>query len=140
MSKKKAKTQQLTPKQALFCKEYLVDLNATQAAIRAGYAVSNADSTSSRLVSKSHVSNEIARLQQKRTEKVELTAEETLKHLHRSLKYNGALKQTENGDEVMDAPAYNKAIDLAMRHNAMLTDRKLVEGVVKLTGFDVEGE
>ena len=29
----------LTPKQARFCEEYLVDLNATQAAIRAGYSV-----------------------------------------------------------------------------------------------------
>lgn len=28
----------LTPKQQLFCDEYLIDLNATQAAIRAGYS------------------------------------------------------------------------------------------------------
>ena len=33
----------LTPKQARFVAEYLVDLNATQAAIRAGYSKKNAD-------------------------------------------------------------------------------------------------
>ena len=32
----------LTPKQQTFVDEYLVDLNATQAAIRAGYSVKNA--------------------------------------------------------------------------------------------------
>ena len=33
----------LTEKQKRFCDEYLIDLNATQAAIRAGYSVKNAD-------------------------------------------------------------------------------------------------
>ena len=37
----------LTPKQARFCEEYLVDLNATQAAIRAGYSVESAGSIGS---------------------------------------------------------------------------------------------
>ena len=34
--------EKLTPKQARFVEEYLVDLNATQAAIRAGYSESTA--------------------------------------------------------------------------------------------------
>jgi len=33
----------LTPKQEMFCKEYLIDLNATQAAIRAGYSEKTAN-------------------------------------------------------------------------------------------------
>jgi len=33
----------LTPKQQRFVQEYLVDLNATQAAVRAGYSRRNAD-------------------------------------------------------------------------------------------------
>lgn len=39
-----SRTQKLTPKQARFVAEYLVDLNATQAAIRAGYSRKTADS------------------------------------------------------------------------------------------------
>ncbi|WP_034801232.1 terminase small subunit [Exiguobacterium oxidotolerans] len=35
----------MTPKQQLFCDEYLVDLNATQAAIRAGYSEKTAKQT-----------------------------------------------------------------------------------------------
>ncbi|ENG5503925.1 terminase small subunit, partial [Yersinia enterocolitica] len=42
---------QLTPKQELFCREYLKDLNATQAAIRAGYSEKTAQVQSSRLLS-----------------------------------------------------------------------------------------
>lgn len=33
----------LTDKQEMFCREYLIDLNATQAAIRAGYSVKTAN-------------------------------------------------------------------------------------------------
>lgn len=45
----------LTPKQERFVAEYLVDLNATQAAIRAGYAKGSADVTGSRLLGKASV-------------------------------------------------------------------------------------
>lgn len=35
----------LTDKQDMFCREYLIDLNATQAAIRAGYSAKTANRT-----------------------------------------------------------------------------------------------
>lgn len=37
----------LTDKQEMFCREYLIDLNATQAAIRAGYSAKTANRTAS---------------------------------------------------------------------------------------------
>ena len=40
----------LTPKQAAFVREYMIDLNATQAAIRAGYAAKTATQNASRLL------------------------------------------------------------------------------------------
>lgn len=45
----------LTPKQRQFVREYVVDFNATQAAIRAGYGVDNASHLGPKLVRKSHV-------------------------------------------------------------------------------------
>jgi len=45
----------LTPKQTRFAEEYLLDMNATQAAIRAGYSVNGADVTASRLLGKASV-------------------------------------------------------------------------------------
>jgi len=40
----------LTDKQIRFCEEYLIDLNATQAAIRAGYSVKTANEQAGRLI------------------------------------------------------------------------------------------
>ena len=45
----------LNPKQTLFCQEYLVDLNATQAAIRAGYSVKTAKETGYENLTKPHI-------------------------------------------------------------------------------------
>ena len=42
----------LTDKQEMFCREYLIDLNATQAAIRAGYSEKTANRTASENLSK----------------------------------------------------------------------------------------
>jgi phage terminase small subunit len=51
----------LNAKQERFVQEYLIDLNATQAAIRAGYTKKNADQVSSRLIGKSQVAEAIAK-------------------------------------------------------------------------------
>lgn len=71
----------LTPKQARFTDEYLVDLNATQAAIRAGYAVSRAHVTGSELVSNSRVSCAIAARRAELSEMTQLTQEWVLNGL-----------------------------------------------------------
>ncbi|HSP41826.1 MAG TPA: terminase small subunit, partial [Luteolibacter sp.] len=52
----------LSAKQAAFCREYLVDLNGTQAAIRAGYSEKTARSQAGRLLTKVDIEEEIARL------------------------------------------------------------------------------
>lgn len=49
----------LTVKQQKFCREYVVDFNGTQAAIRAGYAKASARTTASELLTKDHVSKQI---------------------------------------------------------------------------------
>jgi phage terminase small subunit len=68
----------LTPKQKAFCREYLVDLNATRAAIRAGYSAKTAEQQGFQLLKKASVSARIGVLQGKRAEKVEITAERVL--------------------------------------------------------------
>ncbi len=45
----------LTPKQARFVEEYLIDLNATQGAIRAGYSAKTAEVQGSRLLGNCHL-------------------------------------------------------------------------------------
>lgn len=50
-----ARGNELNPKQARFVEEYLLDLNAKQAAIRSGYAVGSAEVTGSKLLSNAKV-------------------------------------------------------------------------------------
>ena len=71
----------LNPKQQRFCEEYIIDLNATQAAIRAGYSKKTADSQASRLLTNVKVKEYICVLQQKIQNKTGITAERVLNEL-----------------------------------------------------------
>ncbi|MFB4358588.1 terminase small subunit [Pantoea sp. BS_4] len=71
----------LTDKQEMFCREYLVDLNATQAAIRAGYSAKTANRTGSENLSKHDIAQRINDLKSARIERVELNADYVLKRL-----------------------------------------------------------
>lgn len=71
----------MTPKQARFVEEYLVDLNGTQAAIRAGYSARSAKHIADELMDKPHIVNAIEALQAKRARKTEITAERVLREL-----------------------------------------------------------
>ncbi|MGE0451726.1 MAG: terminase small subunit [Vicinamibacterales bacterium] len=73
----------LTNKQRRFIAEYLVDYNATQAAIRAGYAAKNADVTAARLLVKASIAAEIAAGQQQLLEQAEVSAARILQELSR---------------------------------------------------------
>lgn len=68
----------LTDKQARFVAEYLVDLNATQAAIRAGYSQRTAQEQSSRLLSKAIVASAVADGQRRLVEKLGASAERVM--------------------------------------------------------------
>ena len=61
----------LTPKQQRFVEEYLIDLNATQAAIRAGYSEKTADSIGLQLLRKTQVAEAIAGAQEVRSRTIE---------------------------------------------------------------------
>ena len=50
----------MTPKQQRFVEEYLIDLNATQAATRAGYSAKTARQIGDELLSKSDISAAVA--------------------------------------------------------------------------------
>lgn len=73
----------LTAKQERFVLEYLVDSNATQAAIRAGYKAKNADVVSSQLLGKSWVADAINKAKSKLSKKLLLKAEDVLLELAR---------------------------------------------------------
>ncbi len=71
----------LTDKQQRFCDEYLIDLNATQAAIRAGYSAKNADKIGPELLGKTRVAEYIAERKQDRIARTEITQDRVLREL-----------------------------------------------------------
>ncbi|MFP1728015.1 terminase small subunit [Lonsdalea quercina] len=71
----------LTDKQDMFCREYLIDLNATQAAIRAGYSEKTANRTASENLSKPDVQSRIAELKADRNAEVSINAAYVLRRL-----------------------------------------------------------
>lgn len=71
----------LTPKQLQFCQEYLVDLNATQAAIRSGYSKRSAGAQAGQLLEKQEIRDEVQRLMALRAERTELSADWVVKEL-----------------------------------------------------------
>jgi phage terminase small subunit len=73
----------VTPKQEAFVREYLTDLNATQAAIRAGYSDRTAEQAGFRLLRNVQVARAISAAQQKRAARLEITADRVLQELAR---------------------------------------------------------
>lgn len=71
----------LTPKQQRFVEEYLIDLNATQAAIRAGYSEKSAQEIGAENLSKPMVAKAIQESLQERKERVQIDADYVLKRL-----------------------------------------------------------
>jgi phage terminase small subunit len=71
----------LNPKQARFVQEYLIDLNATQAAIRAGYSIKTSDVQGPRLLGNVGVAAAIADGQKKLSDKTGITQQRILDEL-----------------------------------------------------------
>lgn len=122
-------TPKLTPKQLMFCKEYLIDLNATQACIRAGYSEKTANRIGAENLSKPVIKSEIDRLKAIREKKVELTAEKVLKDIER---VRGKAEDTNQFNVSL------KASELQGKHLAMFTEKHQVDGEIRMPVVQIE--
>ena len=71
----------LTPKQEMFCLEYVVDMNGTQAAIRAGYSKRTANEQAAQLLAKPSIKQRVQELLAERARRVKLSADWVLARL-----------------------------------------------------------
>jgi phage terminase small subunit len=71
----------LTPKQQRFVEEYLIDLNSTQAAIRAGYSARTADVQASEILSIPKVAAAVEAAIGERSKRTEITGDSVLREL-----------------------------------------------------------
>lgn len=135
----------LTDKQQRFVEEYLIDLNATQAAIRAGYSESTARSIASENLSKPDIIEAISEAQAKRSQRTEITADRVLKELGRIgfsdirnvLTPLGHLRNPNEWDD--DTAAAIAAIEVVTNSGEAGRDdegRKLVERTHKIKTWD----
>lgn len=80
----------LTKKQKIFCEEYLIDLNATQAAIRAGYSVASAGSIGSENLEKPEIRARIDEALAERSKRTGINADRVLREIARIAFVNAA--------------------------------------------------
>lgn len=83
MKKVAKKSAALNPKQAQFVAEYLIDLNATQAATRAGYSAKTANEQGARLLAHVSVRSAIDAAMLKRGERLQASADDVLREIAR---------------------------------------------------------
>lgn len=114
-----SKQTRLTPKQDLFAKEYLVDLNATQAAIRAGYSQKTACVQGARLLVQPVIQASIEKAMNLRGKKIDRIALDVLHDIQEVTK-----KAMEEGDYKTSF----KGLELEGKHFGMFKDKLEVTG------------
>jgi len=128
----------MTPKQQRFVTEYLIDLNATQAAIRAGYSENTAYAIGYENLSKPEIAEAIAAAQAARADRTEITVDYVITNLaeivercmQRAPVMVGQGKERcqatdEEGRDVWEfnANGANKSLELLGKHLGMFRDK-----------------
>ena len=114
---------QLTPKQEMFIKEYLVDLNATQAAIRAGYSKKTARFIGEENLTKPNIQKSISEAMQVRSDEVKITSNDVLKYL---------LEIYHEAREKEDLKSATRSLELVGKHLGMFKDKMELTGTIGL--------
>jgi phage terminase small subunit len=117
----------LTPKQARFVQEYLIDLNAAQAAIRAGYSAKTARVIGHEILTKPDIAAAIEKAMAERAERTRLTADWVVEELRKLAGANmlDYMKSTPQGDPYLDFSALTRDQGAAL-HEVTVED--YVEG------------
>lgn len=133
----------MTPKQQRFIEEYLVDLNATQAAIRAGYSAKTAYSIGEENLKKPEIRDALKKARKQTTERTQITEDWVLNNLkavaERCLqaspvldkKGNPVMVETPTGETVpafvFNSMGANRSLELLGKHIGMFGDKVKIE-------------
>ena len=121
----------LTPKQARFVEEYLIDLNATAAAKRAGYSERTAYAQGQRLLKNVEIAAAIQKAQEARSERTRIDQDWVIDRLVGVYEASMEARPVcdKNGEEkgfTFNPTAANRALELIGKHKGMFIDRKLI--------------
>lgn len=149
----------LTPKQKRFCNEYLIDLNATQAAIRAGYSKKTSYAIGQENLKKVEIQNYMQKIMNEKEDDLIASQDEVLQYLTRVMRReekesvvitkkvettNWILNELtgkkdkqvvkEEVAEIVEIPTKvsdaNKAAELLGKRYVLFTDKMDIEGAV----------
>ena len=123
----------LTPKQEAFVREFPTDLNATQAAVRAGYSEKTAHSAGPRLLANVGVAAALEKVKEVRAEQAGVT---------QGMVLDGLLTEAQGKGEDTTSSARTKAWELLGKHLGMLVERRdsVVRNIDEGTDEDVVRE
>lgn len=124
----------MTPRQERFVQEYLIDLNATRAAIRAGYSPGRADNTGSLLLKNPEVAEAVQAAKQERAEEAKIDQRYVVDNLveivercmqRAPVMARGTQVTDSEGAHVwsFDARGASSALNMLAKHLGMLTDK-----------------
>lgn len=152
----------LTAKQRRFCDEYLIDLNATQAAIRAGYSPDTANVIGSENLAKPYIQQRIQKQMDERAARTNITQDKVIEELAKIafsdicnyLKVENnqvkifdtdsiqkevlaAIAEIRQGNYGLTIKLYDKlkALELLGRHLGMFKDKLEITGTVESNPF-----
>ena len=150
----------MTDKQKRFVEEYLIDLNATQAAIRAGYSPKTANEQGNRLLTNVSVQTELNKQMAKRSKRTGVTQDRVVRELAKiafldmtqvvdsygrikddaapedracieSIKYKSSSSdQGESVEREVKVASKLKALELLGKHLGMYSDKLNIEGTL----------
>lgn len=124
----------LTTKQQLFVDEYLVDLNATRAAIRAGYSEKTAEFQASRLLKNVKIEKMLSIRMKARERRTAITHDKVLEDIERIKQDAMQLVPDKDGNMTMaNHAAALKAAELQGRHLGMFNYKIEVGGTISIT-------
>lgn len=130
----------LTAKQKRFVSEYLIDLNATQAAIRAGYSEKTAAVIGAENLKKPNIADAVQQAMEKREKRAEISQDEVIQDLRelrdicmgrKAIKVmtivknarEGTAEPVETEGKMFEPAAANRSLELLGKHLNMFTDK-----------------
>lgn len=116
----------LTPKQERFVQEYLIDLNATQAAIRTGYSAKTANEQASRLLANVKIAAAVSEAMKARAEDI---------GIDQKMVIAGLIQEAKAAGEDTTSSARIRAWELLGKHLGMFTDKTELSGHLGVTHY-----
>lgn len=135
-------TRKLTPKKEVFCAEYIIDFNGSQAAIRAGYSERSSRVIAHEMLSDPMVSERVQQLIAERSQRTEITADRVLREVariglsdvRRLFTKTGTMKPIHELDD--DTAAAVASVEVMEEFSGRGEDRVLVGHVKKIKLWD----